>query len=114
MSDSAAVPVLTPDTFSEYQAVLQRSILAPTRAAHSLPEASDIGFHRSLTRSFGSDLDSLSDRVLELAGSLLDLVKASESSNQDGSGLRDEDDVVDRYHSSVAAVVDRLLDRAVS
>jgi beta-lactam-binding protein with PASTA domain len=115
MSNST-VPALTAQTFSEYQAALQSAVLAPTRAAHSLPEASDVGFFRSLKREFGQDLDAVSEKTLDLANSLLQLVKASESTGRGNSGrvLSDQDSVLDRYNSSVAEVVDRLLDRAVS
>jgi exosome complex exonuclease RRP6 len=82
----------------------------------SLP--SDLAFHRSMDSSFAHDLDAFSARVLKMANELLVLagtIDAAKSSSDEGrdTALRGEDDVIDRFHSTVVDSMDRLLERAV-
>ena len=52
-------------------ATLRSSLTAPTTAAASLPDPSDLAFERSLSRPLAKRLDAESERVLALVSSVL-------------------------------------------
>ena len=90
--------------------------------ANDLPAPQDIGFHRSMSRSFATEVDSASDQVLSLTNTLLDLVRQAQSEHLVAKGsrkkrtvtLQNVDDVTDDFVASVVDVVDHLFETADS
>jgi exosome complex exonuclease RRP6 len=122
MTAPLAIPSL--DTaLDEYVALIKIQTDATSSKSKLLPE--DIPFHRSLDRNFRTQLDLTSSRVLRLTNKLLQLAETLNSTDAKASGtrktmdrdeeqgLRDEADVVDRFHSIVVDIVDPLLEHVV-
>lgn len=108
-------------SFEEQQASLKSALVAATVLANDLPDPQDIGFHRSMSRSFATDVDSASDQILSLTNKLLDLVRVAQSEKQANgrkrrptSALASVDDVNDDFDSAVVDVVDFLFETADS
>jgi exosome complex exonuclease RRP6 len=122
MTTPLAIPSL--DTaLDDYVALIKTQTDATSSKSKLLPE--DIPFHRSLDRNFRTQLDLTSSRVLRLTNKLLQLAETLNSTDAKASGtrktmdrdeeqgLRDEADVVDRFHSIVVDIVDPLLEHVV-
>ncbi|PVF97620.1 hypothetical protein CPB86DRAFT_797921 [Serendipita vermifera] len=108
-------------SLEEYLANLKGLTDQTVSNASKLPQ--DIPFHRSLHRKFRTDLDTASERVLQLTNKLLKLSstlnkkKATTSQGRKARrdddnepSLNDEDDIMDRFHSIVVDVLDPLLE----
>ncbi|KAG8953361.1 exosome nuclease subunit, partial [Tulasnella sp. 419] len=121
-SEASDEPVPSPTaSFTEYDARLQRTILDCAKTTSALPGKTDLNFQRTLNRKFSKDLDVCSSRILGFTNQLLELAQglgstsgpaALSGSAKKGKGkLKDEEDVVDGYHSLVVDVVDVLLEQ---
>lgn len=103
-----------------YQSSLKSALVSATVLANDLPDPQDIGFHRSMSRSFASDVDGASEQILGLTNKLLDLVRVAQSEKQASkkrrktSALVNVDDVNDDFDSGVVDVVDFLFETADS
>jgi hypothetical protein len=99
-----------------------RSSLTPLAGqAGELGDAEDLKLHRTLDRSFAKRLDKSSERVLNLARNLIQVVDSSRNaaSGKNTTGrvkqkLQDEDDVVHEFTPNVQDTVDGLLEATVS
>lgn len=99
-------------SFDAYQAKLQSAALTATKRAFALPQ--DIQFHRTLDKSFGTELDVVSARVFALTDKLLRYTSKTTASKGKGRAiLKTEDDLLDGYHLSVVDTVDHLYETAV-
>lgn len=106
---------LSSSSFDEYNSQIQGHALKSIRNALALP--GDLTFHRSLDRDFGKEVDQCSAKALHLTNRLLSLVASGDatlSKRSTGEKLRDQDDVVDNFHSLVVDAMDQLLERTVS
>lgn len=128
MAEGAAPDPSSSASYDAYQLHLQRAVLATTKLSHSLPQPSDISFHRSLERRFAEEIDETSERLLDLINGVLGLVKDAKQKSEGKSGtrwkgkgkessrdeddavLKTEEDVVDGY-SAASHLVDWLLER---
>lgn len=116
-----------------YFPLLQSTLQKATRLANALPAADDIAFHKSFDRSLAKELEVTSQRLLSIAGSLVDLV--SDDSSKEGLAksrfstttsarekavaecrkrrkLVDEDDAIHEFDSQVQESLDALLEQA--
>lgn len=97
--------------FKGYQASLFKTLVSATAAVNSI-QVEDIGYFRSLDRSFAKDLDQASLSTLNLGNNLLQKL-----ASDGGIELKTEyevlEDVVAGY-GNVVDVCDNLLDKAVS
>lgn len=76
-----------------------------------------MSYQRTMDRQFSKDLDACSERVLGLAGRLLEFAKGKEGAGKKEKGkgretLREED-VLDGYHNVVIDVMDQLFESVV-
>ncbi|PPQ68746.1 LOW QUALITY PROTEIN: hypothetical protein CVT25_012840 [Psilocybe cyanescens] len=103
--------LLASSSFDVYNARLQASALTATRKSAGLP--TDIAFHRSMDRELAQDLDSFSQRVLNVTNKLLGLVStADHTQGRKGKAkLENQDDVVDNFHALIVDSMDQLLER---
>lgn len=122
-SSSSNIPSPT-DSLSSYLVQLQSSLQPPTRNAASIPNPSDLSFHRSLDRKLATSIDAESERLL----TLIDQVSrwASKDGKQKGKGKgRQDDDLLNSdgsigenelsregFSSSIGDLVDRLLEQS--
>lgn len=115
-SSSSSSSGLTKDGFNDYNAGLQAAALKATKHSAGLP--SDVAFYKSIDKDFANNLDACSDRALSLVNRLLSLASTADSSRSGkGKGkarLEDQDDLVDRFESTIVESMDQLLERAVS
>ncbi|KIY69320.1 hypothetical protein CYLTODRAFT_372907 [Cylindrobasidium torrendii FP15055 ss-10] len=95
--------------FEQLNTKVPAAALKATRTAALLPV--DILFHKSMDAAFAQDLDEFSSKVLSLTNRLLDLSSTIDSSGKSKGGLREEEDVLDRFDSCVVDRVDQLLER---
>lgn len=93
--------------FTAYQTSLFHALIAATKAANNLP-SKDLGFYKSLDRTFAATLDHCAEQVLQISNNLV-----HHSGGDQPEEYRDVDDVVDRF-GGVIDVVDNLLEKAVS
>ncbi|KAK4704946.1 exosome complex exonuclease RRP6, partial [Phenoliferia sp. Uapishka_3] len=102
-----AVPSL-----ADLLATLRSSLTAPTTAAASLPDKSDLAFERSLSRPLGKRLDAESDRVLALVSNLIKWVDpvANKSWEADGDMIREGEyrDITERVEGLLEAADDGI------
>lgn len=98
-------------SYDAYHTSLQQAALKATRQAFALP--ADIQFHRTLDKSFASELDAVSARVFALTDKLLRFSSGGSSKGKGKAALRNEDDLLEGYHLSVVDVVDQLYENAV-
>ncbi|KAF8315606.1 hypothetical protein DL93DRAFT_840172 [Clavulina sp. PMI_390] len=97
-----------PSTYDAYQSKLQLAALTATKRAFALPK--DIAFHRTLDKTFGTELDAISQRVFSLTDKLLRY--ATKSSKGKGRAiLKTEDDLLDGFHMTVVDTVDHLYEK---
>lgn len=124
-SGEASVPSPT-QSFSEYLPFLTAALDRLTTNAASLPDKTDLDFHRSLDRRFSKDLEKTSERLLGMTERILDLVEKSQKEARQGRDkgktakveirrrkLEDQDDIIDGYRGAVQGIVDGLLEDAV-
>jgi exosome complex exonuclease RRP6 len=78
-----------PPAVAHLLATLEAALLAPTTAASQLPDASDLGFERSLSRPFARDLDKESARILQLVSNVLNWSQGGKGNDLDGDLVRD-------------------------
>jgi hypothetical protein len=71
-------------------------------------------FHRTLDKSFASQLDAVSARVFTLADQVLRLSSGVSVKGKGKAVLKSDDDLLEGYHISVVDVVDQLYENAVS
>lgn len=115
-----------------YFPLLQSTLQKATRLANALPAADDIAFHKSFDRTLARELESTSQRLLSLAGRLVDLVSddrkeglaksrfstttsAREKAVAEARKRRklvDEDDAINEFDSQVQESLDALLEQA--
>ena len=97
---------MDPKTFPDWQAKLLKQLVQTTKAASTVG-SHDISFERSIDPSFDSNLNAVTDRLLNLSNRLLKFagLRADE--------FEDEEDLENRW-ADVVDVVDGLLERAVS
>ena len=106
------VPIPSTSTsYDAYQARLQKSALVATKHAFQIP--SDLGFHRTLDKSFASELDSISARVFSLTDKLLRYSTGASTKGKGKAVLKTEEDFLDNYHLAIVDVVDQLFENAV-
>lgn len=124
-SGDASIPSPT-QSFSEYLPFLTAALDRLTTNAASLPNKTDLDFHRSLDRRLSKDLEKTSERLLGMTERILDLVERSQKEARQGRDkgktakveirrrkLEDQDDIIDGYRSAVQGIVDGLLEDAV-
>src|SRR5260221_689639 len=95
-------------TFDEYQTSLQGTALRATKQAFVLPV--DMDYQRTINKRFALDMDTLSTRILSLTDKLL---KFSAGNGKGKSRIKEDEDLTERYNSSVLDVVDHLFEIAV-
>lgn len=100
-------------SYDAYQLRLQKSALLATKQAFQLPLNPDLSFHRTLNKSFASELDSVSSRVFSLAEKVLKFSTGKSIKGKGKAVLKSEDDLLEGYHLSVVDVVDQLFENAV-
>lgn len=110
---SSAPHPSNPATFDEYQTLLQRTALKATKQAFILPV--DMDYQRTINKRFASDVDTFSARILYLTDKL---VRFSAGVNVGGKGkgksrIKEDEDLTERYKSSVLDTVDQLFEIAV-
>ncbi|KAF7301136.1 Exosome complex exonuclease RRP6 [Mycena indigotica] len=98
---------LLSSNFADFNTKVQTAALGATRAAAGLPL--DLKFHRSIDAELADDIDAFSSRVLAFTNNLLAAVSTSRSKGK--TKLRNQDDVVDDFHSLVVDSMDQLLER---
>jgi hypothetical protein len=96
--------------FKAYQTSLFKSLVSATAAVNSIP-VSDVGYFRTLDRSFAKELDQATSNTLSLANSLLQHC-ALDAGIESQTDFEDVDDVV-RGYGDVIDVCDNLLEKAV-
>lgn len=124
-SGEASVPSPT-QSFSEYLPFLTAALDRLTTNAASLPDKTDLNFHRSLDRRFNKDVEKTSERLLGMTERILDLIERSQKEARQGRDkgktakvmirrrkLEDQDDIIDGYRGAVQGVIDGLLEDAV-
>jgi hypothetical protein len=97
--------------FKGYQTSLFKSLVSATAAVNSIP-VGDVGYFRSLDRSFAKELDQATASTLYLGNSLLEQCTLN-AGIEASTSFEDVDDVV-RGYGSVIDVCDSLLDKAVN
>ncbi|KAG1138973.1 hypothetical protein G6F37_012357 [Rhizopus arrhizus] len=95
--------------FKGYQTSLFKSLVSATAAVNSIP-VGDVGYFRSLDRSFAKELDQATASTLYLGNSLLEQCTLN-AGIEASTSFEDVDDVV-RGYGSVIDVCDSLLDKA--
>lgn len=123
-SGEASVPSPT-QSFSEYLPFLTAALDRLTTNAASLPDKTDLNFHRSLDRRFNKDVEKTSERLLGMTERILDLIERSQKEARQGRDkgktakvmirrrkLEDQDDIIDGYRGAVQGVIDGLLEDA--
>lgn len=124
-SGEASVPSPT-QSFSEYLPFLTAALDRLTTNAASLPDKTDLNFHRSLDRRFNKDVEKTSERLLGMTERILDLIERSQKEARQGRDkgktakviirrrkLEDQDDIIDGYRGAIQGVIDGLLEDAV-
>lgn len=106
----SSVP-LASTSFDAYNTRLQASALAVTRKSAGLPP--DINFHRSMDPELAQELESFSQRVLNVTNKLLGIVSTQGRRGKGKAKLENQDDVVDNFHALVVESMDQLLERTV-
>lgn len=101
----------TSASYDAYQASLTRAALTATKQAFVLP--SDIQFHRTLDKSFASQLDVVSARVFSLTDKLLRYASGSSGKGKGKAVLKNKDDLLEGYHMSVVDTIDQLYENTV-
>lgn len=96
--------------FKGFQSSLFKSLVAATAAANSIP-VEEVGFYRSLDRTFAKDLDQAGSSALNIGNTLLQ--QCAIDSGLEVKKFEDIDDVVQRY-GVTTDVCDSLLEKAVS
>jgi hypothetical protein len=96
--------------FANLSSTLKASLLSTTRTTTSLC-AEDLSFHRSLTPSFATSLDTQNARLLALASRLLGNVGQGSEVVSAPPKLVDSDELAEQWRG-VVDVVDSLLERA--
>lgn len=96
--------------FQGFQTSLFKSLVAATAAANSIP-VEEVGFFRSLDRTFAKDLDHAGSSALSIGNTLLQ--HCAIDSGLEVKDFEDVDDVVQRY-GAATDVCDGLLEKAVS
>jgi exosome complex exonuclease RRP6 len=116
-SQEDAETSFSPSTsFGAYQALLQKAALTATKQAYLLPIDTDMAFHRTLDKKFAADVDVVSARVFALTNKLLKFAHGVNVSIGSGKGkavIREEEDLLEGYHTSVVDVMDQLYEAAV-
>ncbi|ORZ19396.1 ribonuclease H-like domain-containing protein [Absidia repens] len=95
--------------FKGYQASLFKALTSATNASNAIP-VEDLGFLRTLDRTFAKDLDLSSDALLKVANNLTGHC-AKDIGLESTQKTNDIDDVNDRF-SGVIDVIDGLFERA--
>jgi exosome complex exonuclease RRP6 len=93
--------------FKSLQDEIQAALLSTTRISAQI-SSEDLGFQRSLNSQVGTSLDEQSERLLELAGSLL---KSAASISELQVPTLDDADDVDSNWRAIVDVVDSLLEK---
>lgn len=113
---SASSSGTTKDVFNDYSAGLQAVALKATKHSAGLP--SDVAFYKSIDRDLANNLDTCSDKALSLLNRLLNLASTADSAKsakgKSKARLEEQDDLVDRFESTIVESMDQLLERAVS
>jgi exosome complex exonuclease RRP6 len=107
--DEGSSNFLTSAGFDICNAKFQVTTLTTIRKAASVSLPSEVAFHRSMDYNFAQYLDTFSERVLSptcfwtwLRQWINPMVKEK---------LASQDDVVDKFHSLVADLMDQLLEK---
>ncbi|KAI9253624.1 ribonuclease H-like domain-containing protein [Sporodiniella umbellata] len=95
--------------FKAYQTSLFKSLVSATAAVNAIP-VEEIGYFRSLDRSFAKDLDLASENTLQVGNELLQ--KLSIESGIDLKTVFEDVEDVKSAYSNVIDVCDSLLDKA--
>jgi exosome complex exonuclease RRP6 len=93
--------------FKSLQDRIQTALLSTTRVSGQI-SSEDLGFQRSLNPQVGTSLDEQTERLLELAGSLL---KSAASISELQIPVLDDADDVDSNWRNIVDVVDSLLEK---
>lgn len=102
------VPIMDPtQDFKSLQDRIQTALLSTTRVSGQI-SSEDLGFQRSLNPQVGTSLDEQTERLLELAGSLL---KSAASISELQIPVLDDADDVDSNWRNIVDVVDSLLEK---
>ena len=113
--DGGTLP--SPSTsFSVYQPLLQKAALTATKRAYLLPADTDMAFQRTLDKKFATDVDVVSARVFALTNRLLKFAQGNNVAFRSGKGkavIREEEDLLEGYHTSVVDILDQLFESAV-
>ncbi|KAF8334683.1 ribonuclease H-like domain-containing protein [Cantharellus anzutake] len=110
--ESSAPHPSNQSTFDEYQTRVQQVALKATKQAFILPF--DIGYQRAANKQFSSDLDIVSARIMSLTDKLLRFSSDTHIRGKGRARIKEEEDLTQRYDTSVLDVVDHLYEIADS
>lgn len=132
-SSSSSLPLPSPiSSLSSYLVSLQSSLQPPTRNAASIPNSSDLSFHRTLDRKLATSLDHQSGRLLSLVSDVAQWASKEESKGsgsgkdkgkgkgredveerEDGKGFLTEQDLTkEGFSSAIGDLIDKLLEQS--